>query len=66
MSKKLERIRSVTERTGLCVSEIYRGMREGWFPKNFPLSKQSRAWDADEVDAWILAKIAAGRAAEVA
>jgi predicted DNA-binding transcriptional regulator AlpA len=63
MAKKLERIRSVQDRTGMCITEIYRGMREGWFPKNFPISKQARAWDSEEVDAWIAAKIEAGRKA---
>ncbi|WP_338830182.1 helix-turn-helix transcriptional regulator [Bradyrhizobium sp. 27S5] len=66
MALRLERIRSVQERTGLCISEIYRGMREGWFPKNFPISKQSRAWNAEEVDTWIASKIAARNVAEVA
>jgi predicted DNA-binding transcriptional regulator AlpA len=28
-------------------------------PKNFPISKQSRAWDSEGVDAWIASKIAA-------
>ena len=63
MSKRLERIRSVQERTGLCTTEIYRGMREGWFPRNFPISKQSRAWDSEEIDAWIASKITAARSA---
>jgi predicted DNA-binding transcriptional regulator AlpA len=34
-------------------------MKDGWFPKNFAISKQARAWDSDEVDAWIAARIAA-------
>jgi len=59
MSKKLERIESVKKRTGLCTSSIYEGMKAGWFPKNFAISKQARAWDSDEVDAWIAARIAA-------
>ena len=61
MAKKLERLRSVQERTGLCPTEIYKAMREGRFPKNFKISKQSSAWDSEEVDAWIHATIAAGR-----
>jgi len=58
-SKKLERIESVRERTGLCTSSIYEGMKDGWFPKNFAISKQARAWDSDEIDEWIAARIAA-------
>ena len=57
--KRLERLDSVKRRTGLCTSEIYKGMREGTFPKNFPLSKQAVAWDAADIDRWIDAKLAA-------
>ena len=63
MSKRLERLPSVKDRTGLCTSSIYQGMREGWFPKNFAIGKQARAWDADEVTAWIEAKITARKEA---
>jgi prophage regulatory protein len=66
MAKKLERLRSVQERTGLCTSMLYKLMREGTFPKNFPIGRQARAWDSDEVDDWIKATIAAGRKSEAA
>jgi prophage regulatory protein len=66
MSKKLVRLDRVRDKTGLCTSAIYQGMRDGWFPRNFPITAQARAWDEAEIDAWIEAKIAAGRAAEVA
>ena len=33
--KRLERLASVKRRTGLCASEIYKGMREGTFPEKF-------------------------------
>jgi predicted DNA-binding transcriptional regulator AlpA len=56
--KRLERLESVRRRTGLCTSEIYKGMREHTFPQNFPLSKQAVAWDAAEIDQWIDAKLA--------
>ena len=57
--KRLERLAAVRQRTGLCTSSIYEGMKDGWFPKNFAISKQARAWDSDEIDAWIKARIAA-------
>lgn len=57
--KRLERLAAVRQRTGLCTSSIYEGMKDGWFPKNFAISKQARAWDSDEIDAWIAARIAA-------
>jgi prophage regulatory protein len=59
--KRLERLDSVKRRTGLCTSEIYKFMREGTFPLNFPLSKQSVAWDAADIDDWIDAKLAGSR-----
>ena len=57
--KRLERLAAVRQRTGLCTSSIYEGMKDGWFPKNFAISKQARAWDSDKIDAWIKARIAA-------
>jgi prophage regulatory protein len=63
-AKRLERIESVRQRTGLCTSSIYQLMKDGTFPRNFPISAQSRAWDSDEVDAWIKSKIAARCGAE--
>lgn len=58
-AKKLERIESVRQRTGLCTSSIYEGMKDGWFPKNFAIGKQARAWDSDEIDRWINDRIVA-------
>jgi prophage regulatory protein len=58
-TKRLERLAAVRQRTGLCTSSIYEGMKDGWFPKNFAISKQARAWDSEEIDAWIAARIAA-------
>jgi prophage regulatory protein len=59
---KLIRLSEVKAKTGLCTSVIYAGMREGSFPRNYPISKQARAWNEEEVDAWIKAKIDAARA----
>ena len=64
--KMLERLASVKRRTGLCASEIYKMMREGSFPKKFPLSKQAVAWDAAEIDKWIDAKLAARKKIDTA
>jgi predicted DNA-binding transcriptional regulator AlpA len=36
-------------------------MREGKFPRNFPIGRQARAWDSEEVDQWIQSMIDAGR-----
>jgi prophage regulatory protein len=63
---RLIRINEVKAKTGLCTTAIYEGMRDNWFPKSIPLSKQARGWDDDEIDGWIKAKIAAARSTEVA
>lgn len=57
-TKRLERIASVCDRTGLCVSAVYAEMAAGRFPKNFAISKQARAWDSSEIDQWIATRIA--------
>jgi len=58
---KLIRLDEVKAKTGLCTTSIYKAMRDGSFPKNLAISKQARAWDDAEVEAWIAAKIAAAR-----
>jgi prophage regulatory protein len=59
MSQQFWRLDRVKQETGLCTSSIYDGMADGTFPKNFPISKQSRAWLSDEIQAWKTAKLAA-------
>jgi prophage regulatory protein len=57
------RINRVKEESGLCTSSIYDGMADGTFPKNFPISKQARAWLSDDIEKWKLERLAAaGRA----
>lgn len=57
------RIDRVKAETGLCTRSIYQGMANGTFPKNFPISKQARAWASDEVEAWKAARLAEREAA---
>jgi len=49
----------VRNETGLCTSSIYEGMKDGWFPRNFAVTKQARAWLASEVESWKAEKLAA-------
>jgi prophage regulatory protein len=63
---KLIRLPEVKQKTGLCTTVIYQRMRDGTFPKNIAISSQARAWDDDEVNAWISATIAASRKTEAA
>lgn len=59
--------RDAVERiTGLARSTIYDGIRAGTFPKPVPLTATARAWRSDEIEQWIVGRIAArdqGRAA---
>ena len=65
MSKILLRRRQVQERVNLSRSELYRLMALGRFPRAVPLGERVRAWDADEIETWIQARINA-RDAKVA
>lgn len=65
MAKSLLRRKQVQERIGLSRSELYRLISLGRFPRPVPLGERVRAWDADEIEAWIAERIAA-RDAEAA
>lgn len=61
------RLPRVIEETGLSKSAVYEGMTDGTFPKSFPLSRRSVAWNSDEVNQWKRAKLeAAGKLTEAA
>lgn len=57
MQKKLLRLRQVRETVGLSRSEIYRLISLRRFPRQIPLGERVRAWDSDEIQAWIQARI---------
>lgn len=57
--KQLLRINQVRERVGLSRSEIYRLMALQRFPRPIPLGERARAWDADEIELFVQARIAA-------
>lgn len=59
MPKKLLRLQQVREIVGLSRSEIYRLIAAARFPRQIPLGQRARAWDADEVQAWVHDRIAA-------
>lgn len=56
----LLRLDDVKRRVGLSRAMIYRLQAQG-FPKPIKLTGKSSAWVKSEVDAWIAAKIEAGR-----
>ena len=55
----LERLPRVKARTGLGRSEIYRRIAADKFPAPIKLGERASAWNAAEIDSWILARIAA-------
>ena len=59
MAKILLRRKQVQERVNLSRSELYRLMGVGRFPRSIRLGERAIAWDSDEIEAWIRARIAA-------
>lgn len=50
---------AVLEKTGLSNSTLYRLIKAGAFPKPFPLSERTCAWDEAAVDQWLAEKFKA-------
>jgi prophage regulatory protein len=61
----LLRLPQVVERVGLKRTAIYDLVKRGAFPQPLKLGRRCVAWPSDAVDAWIVAKVAAARAARV-
>jgi len=47
------RVAQVIEKTGLKKDSIYRGGREGWFPRCIKLNERASGWIESEIDAFI-------------
>lgn len=52
-TKRILRLSGVKAKTGLGHDTIYRGAREGWFPKPIKLTPRASGWIEAEIDAWI-------------
>ena len=52
-SRRALRLPQVIDKVGFGRDTIYRGVREGWFPKHFKLSERASAWFEDEIDAFL-------------
>lgn len=63
MVKVLERLNLVSQRTGRSRSAIYRDVELGIFPKPVKIGARAVAWNSDEIDAWIEARLAEREAA---
>jgi prophage regulatory protein len=51
--RKVMRIQSVLQKTGLSKTQLYRMMHDGAFPAPASLSQRIRAWDSLEVESWL-------------
>lgn len=56
--KTFIRIGSVCDRTGQSRSSVYRGVKNNTFPQPVSIGENSIAWVEDEVDGWVLDRIA--------
>ncbi len=59
----IQRLPTVTARTGLPRSSIYRKISRGEFPKPIALGARSVGWLSSDIDAWIASQIEQSRSA---
>jgi prophage regulatory protein len=59
--RRLLRLSEVKHQVGLGRSAIYAQIREGLFPPPVKLGARAVAWPSDAIEAWIDARIVAGR-----
>jgi prophage regulatory protein len=52
-SRRILRLPQTIEKSGLGRDSIYRGAREGWFPRPVKLSERASGWFEDEIDAFL-------------
>jgi prophage regulatory protein len=52
-TRRVLRLPATSEKVGLGRDSIYRGAREGWFPKPVKISERASGWLEHELDAWI-------------
>ena len=51
--RRILRLPEVISRTGLHRDSIYRGARDGWFPRPVKLSERASGWLEDEINDFI-------------
>lgn len=54
--RRVLRLPQVIDKSGLQRDSIYRGAREGWFPKPFKLTERASGWLESEIDQWLEAR----------
>jgi len=50
---RMMRMRQLTDYTALSRAYIYQCIKEGSFPSGYMLSPGIRAWEREEIDAWL-------------
>lgn len=66
MYKKILRLPTVLDRTGLSRTTIYQRQADGQFPKSVALGARSVGWIEAEVEEWITRQIEQSRDARLA
>jgi prophage regulatory protein len=61
MHKRILRLPTVLDRTGLSRSTVYQRVAEGKFPKSVSLGARAVGWIEAEVDEWIACQIEQSR-----
>jgi len=51
--RRVLRLPAVKAKTGLGHDSIYRGGRQGWFPKRVKLSERASGWFEDEIEEFL-------------
>lgn len=57
-NRRVLRLPAVIAKAGIGRDSIYRGAREGWFPKPVKLSERASGWFEDEIDAYLESRAA--------
>lgn len=63
---RLLKLPEVMSLTGVPESSVYWRISRGEFPRPIKIGERAVAWNSEEIDAWIAAKIEAGRRAAAA
>jgi prophage regulatory protein len=66
MARKILRLPTVSDRTGLSFSSIYKQIRLGEFPRGIKLTARATGWDEEAVQGWIEAKLRGASDEEIA
>lgn len=51
--RRILRLPQVIEKSGLGRDSVYKGAREGWFPKPIKLTERASGWFEDEIDQFL-------------